>query len=291
MQTYVYKTVGDLKIKADVHRAKDTVVRPVVAYFHGGALMGGHRGGVDGRAKAMLLEAGYTLVSIDYRLAPETKLPAIIEDVEDAFAWLREEGPTLFSVDTDRIAVMGVSAGGYLALTAGFRVRPRPAAIVSFYGYGDLIADWYSRPSPYHSTRMTEEEARRQVAGSPISDPRDKPGERFEFYRFCRQHGIWPQEVSVWDPHTEASSFYPFMPVRNVTKEYPPTMLIHGTDDTDVPYEQSVMMAEELRKHGVEHELVTIPGAEHGLADADPRQIEDAYTKALAFLARYARSS
>ncbi|MDA2937159.1 alpha/beta hydrolase fold domain-containing protein [Acidobacteria bacterium AH-259-A15] len=83
-QTYTYKTVSDLEIKLDVHRLDDDVVRPVVLWIHGGALINGHRGGMN-RVKKMMLEAGYAIVSIDYRLAPETKLPAIIEDLEDAF--------------------------------------------------------------------------------------------------------------------------------------------------------------------------------------------------------------
>ena len=74
------------------------------------------------------------------------------------------------------------------------------------------------------------------------------------------------------------------MPVKNVTKEYPPTLLIHGTDDTDVPFEQSVMMAEELEKHGVPFRLITIPGAEHGLGGGDPKLIQDAYKAVLDFV-------
>jgi len=74
------------------------------------------------------------------------------------------------------------------------------------------------------------------------------------------------------------------MPVMNVMEEYPPTLLIHGTDDTDVPYDQSVMMAEELDKHGVEFKLITIPGAEHGLGGGDPKLIKDAYEAMLGFV-------
>ena len=50
-----------------------------------------------------LIEAGFAVVSIDYRLAPETKLPAIIEDVEAAFDWIRGQGPDLFRADPDRL--------------------------------------------------------------------------------------------------------------------------------------------------------------------------------------------
>ena len=92
VRTYTYKKVGDLEIKIDVHRAADDVTRPVVVWIHGGALINGHRAGISGRVKRMMLDAGYAIASIDYRLAPETKLPAIIEDLEDAFTWVNEQG-------------------------------------------------------------------------------------------------------------------------------------------------------------------------------------------------------
>jgi acetyl esterase/lipase len=132
MRTYTYKRVDDLEIKANVYRHDDTKVRPVAVWIHGGALIMGGRDGVMGRVKKMFLDAGYTIVSIDYRLAPETKLPAIIEDVEDAFKWIRKKGPELFYVDSSRIAVLGGSAGGYLTLVTGHRVEPRPTVLVSF---------------------------------------------------------------------------------------------------------------------------------------------------------------
>ncbi len=290
VQTFTYKKVGELEIQADVHRADDRAVRPVAVWIHGGALINGHREGISGRVKKDLLDAGYALVSIDYRLAPETKLPAIIEDLQDAFAWLHREGPKLFQVDTKKIAVLGGSAGGYLTLTSGFRAKPRPTVLVAFWGYGDLIGDWYSKPSPHprhHQVKLTDEEAHQQVSGPPISDARLRKGNGGAFYQYCRQRGLWPQAVSGWDPHTEAEKFFPFMPVKNVTKDYPPTLLIHGTKDTDVPYEQSVMMADELKKHGVEHELVSIPGGEHGLGGGDAKLIDAAYKSAFAFVDRH----
>lgn len=143
--THTYKTVGDLEIKADVHRPADDIVRPVVVWIHGGALINGHRAGISGRVNDMMLGAGYTVVSIDYRLAPETQLPGIIEDIEDAFRWIRAEGPTLFHANVDKLAVMGGSAGGYLTLMSGYRVEPPPAVLVAFWGYGDLIGDGTTR--------------------------------------------------------------------------------------------------------------------------------------------------
>jgi len=287
MQTYTYKQVRDLKIKANVLRQDDEKIRPVVVWIHGGALIMGGREWIDERVKKMFLDAGYTIVSIDYRLAPETKLTAIIEDVEDAFKWIREKGPKLFHIDSSRIAVLGGSAGGYLTLTTGYRVRPRPTVLVAFWGYGDLIGDWYSKPSlhPRHQrSKMSEDNARKQVDGPPIANSRDRKGNGGAFYQFCRQRGIWSSEVSGWDPHKEAKKYEPYMPVNNVTKEYPPTLLIHGTEDTDVPYEQSVMIADQFKKFCVDHELITIAGGEHGLAGGDPGKIDSAYEKAFQFI-------
>jgi acetyl esterase/lipase len=285
--THIYKSVGGLDIRADVHRRPGSSIQPVAVWIHGGALINGHRASVPERLLGPLLAAGCTIVSIDYRLAPETKLPAIIEDIEGAFAWVAAKGPELFHADPKRIAVFGGSAGGYLSLTAGYRAKPRPNAVLAFWGYGDLIGDWYSTPSPHerhHRTKMTREEAYRQVSGLPVSDSRDRKGDGGAFYQYCRQHGEWPKAVSTWDPRSDAAKFVPYMPVRNVTMNYPPTMLIHGTADTDVPYEQSVMMAAEFKKHGVEHELISIPGGEHGLGGGDPKLIDAAYASALEFL-------
>ena len=268
LETHTYKTVGDLEIRADVYRVADKQApRPVIVWIHGGALIMGHRASVPSRLKQFASDHGYTIVSLDYRLAPETKLPEIMTDIEDAFAWIREAGPERFGADPRRIAVMGGSAGGYLTLTTGYRVQPRPAVLVAFWGYGDLVGDWYSQPSPHprhHHSKMSPEAAWQQVSGPPISDARERKGNGGAFYQFCRQTGGWPEAVSTWNPIDEAAKFFPYMPVKNVTPEYPPTFLVHGTRDTDVPYKQSVMMAEQLKQHGVKHELASIAGGEHG---------------------------
>jgi acetyl esterase/lipase len=286
--TYTYKKVGELEIKADVYRPEGRANQPVVVWIHGGALITGHRENVPKWLLEGCQKQGWTVVSIDYRLAPETQLPDIIADLEDAFRWVHEQGPELFSADPDRIAAIGGSAGGYLTLTAGFRARPRPVALVSLWGYSDLVGAWYSEPSPHprhHTTKLSRDEAYRQVTGPPISDSRKRRGDGGAFYQFCRQQGRWPTAVSGWNPRTEPEKFHPYMALKNVTHDYPPTLLIHGDHDTDVPYEQSVLIAAALKEHGVEHRLITLAGAEHGLAGGDKAQIAAAYAAALEFLA------
>src|SRR5437764_11904132 len=149
-QTYTFKTIGDCQIQADVYNPSTDGDRPVILWIHGGALIGGSREGINSRQLEKYLDAGYVLVSIDYRLAPETKLPSIIDDLRDAVRWVRGEGPRLFGADPKRLGVIGHSAGGYLTLMSGFCVEPRPQALVSFYGYGDIVGPWYSRPDPFY---------------------------------------------------------------------------------------------------------------------------------------------
>lgn len=289
--TVTYRTVEKLPIRANVYRPNDSVKRPVVVWIHGGALINGHRDGISGRVRDYAMDRGFALVSIDYRLAPETKVPGIIEDVEQAFVWIRGNGARQFHFDTSRIAVTGGSAGGYLTMSTGYRVKPRPKALVAFWGYGDLVGDWYSTPSPHprhNKIKVSREEALRQVSGPPVSDSRDRKGNGGLFYVYTRQTGLWPKEVTGgWDPHTETQKFAPYMPVRNVTPEYPPTFMIHGTADTDVPFEQSQMMAAEFQRHGVPHKLAAIKGGEHGLGGGDKDKIEQAYNGAWEFLDKY----
>lgn len=286
--TFTYKTAGSLPIQLDVYRADDSEKRPIVVWIHGGALIMGNRTGIPASIRKTLVDSGFAVASIDYRLAPETKLPQIIEDVTDSVRWIRENAAR-FNGDPSKVGVMGGSAGGYLTLVTGYKVKPRPLALVSLFGYGDLVGDWYSTPSPHprhHDSKMSDVEAEKLLSGAPIADDRERhSGKGGPFYDRCRRSGTWPSVVSGgWDPHKEAAKFYPYMPLKNVSRDYPPTLLIHGDKDTDVPYEQSVMMAAELKRHRVEHELIRIEGAEHGFEGGDRAKIDVAYAHAMQFL-------
>lgn len=288
-ETCVYKTVGVCQIKLDVYRPDDDLVRPVVFWIHGGALIGGDRNGIRRDQLESYIEAGFAVVAIDYRLAPETKLPGIIADLKDAYKWVRREGPERFHLDPDRIVVIGHSAGGYLTQMAGFCLRPRPRALVSFYGYGDITGPWYSRPDPFYSKQpaVTKEEAYRVVGGPVISE--NAPGDRFRFYLYCRQNGLWPKEVSGFDPEKQPRAFDRYSPIRNVTRSYPPTLLLHGDADTDVPYQLSVDMSKVLERNHVEHELITIHGGGHGFDGARKRDptVAHAFDRVLDFISNH----
>ena len=285
-KTYTYKTIAGCSIRADVYRPNDDRIRPVILWIHGGALIFGRRDNIKTRHLERYLEAGFAVVSIDYRLAPETKLPDILQDVQDAHHWIRAKGPELFRIDPDRIAVVGHSAGGYLTLTAGYRLQPRPQALVSFYGYGDITGAWYSRPDPFYSKEpaVSKEKAYLAVGTKVVSESSDED-QRWLFYRYCRQQGLWPKEVAGHDPESNPRAFDPLCPVLNVSKDYPPTLLLHGDKDTDVPFEQSEQMAQELKRHGIEHEFIRISNGPHGFdSNSDDPQVAQAFDRAMSFL-------
>jgi acetyl esterase/lipase len=253
-------------------------------WMHGGALILGSRKGIMRPFHADLLEQGYVIVSIGYRLAPETKLQAIIEDVQDGWRWLHEQARR-FGIDGDRIATGGASAGGYLAQMSGFCLSPRPRALVSYFGFGDIVGPWNTQPDEFYRRQplISKGDALAAVGIAPISDP-PQGNVRDKFYLYCRQNGLWPTLVTGHDPHTEAQWFTPYCPIHSVTANYPPTMLIHGTADTDVPYSLSKDMDATLGNAGVAHEFITVDGAEHRLAGAKPEELSRVAARALEFV-------
>lgn len=264
-KTFVYKIVNNIPIELDFFQVEgNTTLKPVIVWIHGGALMAGSRKNLPEVQKKFYLEAGYSIASIDYRLAPETKLPNIIEDLRDAVQWVQRNGAKKLHVDSTRIFVIGHSAGGYLALMTGYVLPTPPRAIVSFYGYGDIRGDWYSKPDSFYLThpRVPEERARQLIGDSTITSSSFET--RGDIYLYSRQNGKWPLMVGGHDPEKEASWFYQYCPLKNIRRNYPPVLLLHGDKDTDVPYEQSVLMDKELSAKKIKHKLFTMKDGQHG---------------------------
>ena len=192
--TVSYRSIGDVQLQADVFLPAGRQSRPALMWIHGGALIFGDRSMLHPSLSSELLrylQAGIAVVSIDYRLAPETKLPEIASDVQAAWSWMHEEGQRAFAFDPERMAIAGQSAGGYLTLLAGSLLSPKPTALVAFYGYGDLSAQWLTEPSPFYCKQLpmvTEENARAAVG--PLA-ANAAAANRASFYLWCRQQGRW----------------------------------------------------------------------------------------------------
>ncbi|MGI6608936.1 MAG: alpha/beta hydrolase [Limnochordia bacterium] len=258
--TCCYKKVGNVELQLDAYQLAGSAGRPAILWIHGGALIFGNRRQLPSDQVEFYLSRGYTVISIDYRLAPEAKLPEIVDDVQCAYRWIQDQAD-LLKVARDRMAIVGHSAGGYLALLTGALQKPR--AIVSFYGYGDITSDWYYRADPHYlqagsiDPKAAYASIRESVlAGSPIT-PRNT------YYRYCRQNGLWPTSVCGFDPRVETARSEPLCPIRLVSNTYPPTLLIHGKKDTDVPFEESIRMGEELEKHNVPYSIMLLDGRDH----------------------------
>jgi acetyl esterase/lipase len=290
-KTFSYKTVDKVQIKADLYRTADnTTPKPVIIWIHGGALIFGSRNDLPEEQKKFYLSAGYSLVSIDYRLAPSTKLPEIVNDVADALQWVHEYGADSLGIDPEKIFVVGHSGGGYLALTSGYSSKIRPRAIVSFYGYGDIRGKWYSSPSAYYLTQPAVSRARAEklMSDSVITSASFK--DRFDLYLYSRQKGIWPELVSGHDPKKEDQWFKIFCPIENIDVDYPPVLLIHGDKDTDVPFGQSVEMDRVLESKGIKHKFLQMKNYGHvfdafggGLANPD---VANVFNEITAFLGK-----
>ncbi|MDN5202778.1 alpha/beta hydrolase [Fulvivirgaceae bacterium BMA10] len=290
--TFTYKQVENLKIQADLYRIRaDKSLKPVIVWIHGGALIFGSRDDLSEEQMKLYLDAGYSVISIDYRLAPETKLREIVSDVKDAIVWIRSNGEKTLGIDPNNIFIIGHSAGAYLALMTGYILDTPPKGIVSFYGYGDILGDWYNKPDAYYRTwdLIKKEDADKMIGKSMITNASFY--DRFDFYIFCRQNGLWTKIVSHRDPIKNHDELAYYCPVKNIHPKYPPTLLIHGDQDTDVPFLQSQLIEKELAENSVQHKLITMKGYDHvfdimkgGLGNEDIRK---AFNEVIDFLDKH----
>lgn len=287
METCLFKQVEETKLYVDFYIPETAGPHPMLVWIHGGALIMGSRMGVRPEQLERYTNAGYMVASIDYRLGPEAQLDAIIQDVKDAYAWLVREAPGLYGADPKRTALVGHSAGGYLALSVGDQLEPAPRAILSFYGYGDITGEWYTKPDPFYSTTrplVSKEEAFAGIGREVHTVVTDDPGRR-SFYLYCRQQGRWPQVMTGFDPQLEPEKLKPYCPIVRLRGDYPPVMLLHGDADTDVPIEQSQLFAAALEQAGVRYELIVLPGALHTFdKKMSPEELEPIFQRVMSFL-------
>jgi acetyl esterase len=107
-----------------VYIPREDEILPVLAYFHGGGWVLGDLDSVDSLCRSLAKAANCVVVSVDYRLAPEHKFPAAVEDAYSATKWIADNA-TVLSCDPRRIAVGGDSAGGNLAAVVSIMARDR----------------------------------------------------------------------------------------------------------------------------------------------------------------------
>ena len=133
--------------------ASGGAARPALAYFHGGGWVQGDLETHHGLCARLAQRAGVVVVAVDYRLAPEHKFPAAVDDCLAAYRWLRERGREV-GVDTGRVGVGGDSAGGNLSAVvcqlARAQALPAPKCQVLIYPATDFSLETESHRELEH---------------------------------------------------------------------------------------------------------------------------------------------
>lgn len=259
-QTFEYSNVGQ-KLEIDIVRPASTPgPAPTVLLIHGGGFRAGNRQSYLPLAQK-LAARGYVAATASYRLAPRHQFPAAVEDVKAAVRFLRANAPK-FGIDPERIAAWGGSAGGHLVLMLGLT-----GDVAEFEGTGpnrEFSSKVQAVVNYYGPTDFTQSYSKSVDAAQVLP---------------LWLGGHLDQNRKI---HQKSS------PINWVTPNAAPILSVHGTKDTYVAYEHSVMLTERLLAAGAEAELETISGAGHGFKGADAEKAEAA---AFAFLDRTLRAN
>jgi len=250
-----YLTANNWDAKLDVYVPREAAApNPTLIYIHGGGWVGGSKE-TSWLQLLPYLEAGWSVVNVEYRLARVSLAPAAAEDCRCALRWVIRNAKQ-YNFDTNKLVVTGHSAGGHLSLTTGMlpssagldRECPgseelKVAAIVNWFGISDVV-DLLDGPNmkeyavAWLSSMPNREEVARRVS-----------------------------------------------PLTYVRAGLPPIITIHGDADPTVPYTHAVRLQEALNKAGVPNQLVTIPGGKHGGFSHD--QTVRAYSAIREFLSKH----
>lgn len=139
---------GDIPLRSYAPPGAGNGALPVLLFFHGGGFVIGNLDTHDGLCRVLCRESGARVIAVDYRLAPEHRFPAAVDDAYAALCWIAAHADSL-GVDARRIAIGGDSAGAALATvsarTAKEKNGPALALQLLMFPPADLAADTPSR--------------------------------------------------------------------------------------------------------------------------------------------------
>jgi acetyl esterase/lipase len=219
-----YVRHGSRALQLDLYLPAAAHAATLVVLVHGGGWRSGERGNLAPMAVA-LAQRGYAAATVSYRLSPEARYPAAVDDVRAAVTWLRVQAPA-YRIDPARIAIAGASAGGQIASLVGVSGAGAVQAIVNIDGLSDF----------------TSALARRYE-----DDPAKKPSSAGAWFG-----GSYAEKTALW---REAS------PVFYVNAGTPP-MLFIGSAQPRFSAGRDEMVAR-LSASGVASEVVLLPGTPH----------------------------
>ncbi len=230
----VYTKVNGWEGKVDLYLPPKTdKPTAIVINIHGGGWNHGVKESQTGFST--FFKAGFAVANIEYRLTGQATAPAAVEDTRCALIYLIKNAKAL-NIDVNKIVIMGGSAGGHLALMGGL------------------------------------------LANDHRFDTNCPGVENIKVAAIIDKYGI----TDVWDwgygPNIKSKSATNWLgekakdkdfaasvsPITYVSKNSPPTFIVHGDADPTVPYQQSVELHKKLLEAGVKTGFITVPGGLHG---------------------------
>ena len=235
-----YVTNGHERQRLDLYIPAVRGPYPLVIWIHGGAFRMGSK---SDRVPLAMLNQGYAIAAINYRLSHHAIFPAQIEDCKAAVRWLRAHAG-IYDFDNTRFVAWGESAGGHLAAMLGTcgHIRKwdvgayldkssRVQAVIDFYGPTDFLQMDRQR-IPHGVTHDDADSPESCLIGGPIQQ------------------------------HAEASQLA--NPITHINGCAAPFLIIHGDADPLVPYGQSQLLVAALQRQAISVTLHTVVGGGHG---------------------------
>jgi acetyl esterase/lipase len=224
----VFGKGGGMDLRCDIYRPPaGTEKRMATIHFHGGGFARGNKESLSERVQP-LASRGYVAITAQYRLSGQAKWPALIEDAKAVIRWTRANASRL-GIQPDRIAVVGYSAGGHLALfAAGTPDRKEFEGSGGNAGVSTKVAACIAY---YPSTGISPRQD-----GTP--------------------HALMPAG-------SDAAAHQAASPTSYITSAFPPTVIFHGMEDVTIPVESSQQLFKQLRDAKVPSELHTFDGVPH----------------------------
>jgi acetyl esterase len=221
-------------IPVRIYRPAGSAGRPVVVFFHGGGWVLGGLKGHNAICRRVAAENEVVVVAVDYRLAPEHKFPAAVEDAYDATCWAASHAAE-FGAAPEKTIVMGDSAGGNLSAVVSILARdaatPRIAGQVLIYPAVDLVGRYPSQE---------------RYSDNPVLSGPSMAFFKDAYFRF-------PADAS--DPRVSP------MRVEDLSR-LPPALVL--TAEYDPLCDEGQAYAERLRSAGNEASVACFPGMPHG---------------------------
>jgi acetyl esterase/lipase len=264
---------GTLDMHLDVYQVPSAKPTPVVIQLHGGGWIRGDRPGSSG-SFGPFFAAGMSVVAVQYRNAIDAPAPAAIQDVRCAMAWIKTNAKK-YNFDPNKVVAWGGSAGGHLALMAGYAPasfdppgctdQPKVAAVIDMYGASDVAESltyngsrdfthqWIGMDLPIPPDPSTAAPASPVVtASSEPSNPDGMPRPRAQSVR-------WPDPSAAMLARSREVS-----PLTYIHPGLPPTFIINGDQDHTYNPTQSYKLKAALDAAHVPNEEDIVVGGGHG---------------------------